>query len=68
VVPNVLLVKQDFNESTACALTKLIFEKKADLEKVHPAAKDITLDNAADTDPIPLHSGSERALREPGAG
>jgi uncharacterized protein len=63
VVPNVLLVKQDFNESTACALTKLIFDKKADLEKVHPAAKEITRDLAAQTGPIPLHPGSERALR-----
>jgi uncharacterized protein len=68
VVPNVLLVKDDFNESTACALTKLIFDKKSDLEKVHPAAKEIILDDAAQTDPIPLHPGSRRALQELGAG
>ncbi|MFD9738503.1 TAXI family TRAP transporter solute-binding subunit [Umezawaea sp. NPDC059074] len=63
VVPNVLLVRDDFPEANACALTKLVYDKKADLEKVHPAAKDILRDKAADTAPVPLHPGSERALR-----
>lgn len=67
VVPNVLLVKDEFDEGNACAITKLIFDKKSDLEKVHPAVKDITLDNAKKTDPIPLHPGAERALDDLGA-
>lgn len=67
VVPNLLLVKDEFDEGTSCAITKLIFDKKSDLEKVHPAVKDITLDNAKQTDPVPLHPGSERALNELGA-
>lgn len=67
VVPNVLLVKEDFDEGTACALTKLIFDKKSDLEKVHPAVKDIVLDDAAQTEPIQLHPGADRALKELGA-
>ncbi|WNV91234.1 TAXI family TRAP transporter solute-binding subunit [Umezawaea sp. Da 62-37] len=63
VVPNVLLVREDFPAANACAITKLIYDRKADLEKVHPAAKDITKSKAAETDPVPLHPGSEQALR-----
>lgn len=62
VVPNVLLVRSDFPEGDACAVTKLIFDKKADLEAVHPAAKGITREAAAQTDPVPLHPGSQDAL------
>ncbi|GAA1268999.1 TAXI family TRAP transporter solute-binding subunit [Saccharothrix xinjiangensis] len=62
VVPNVLLVRSDFPEGDACAVTKLIFDKKSDLEAVHPAAKGITRDEAAETAPVPLHPGSQDAL------
>ncbi|GLZ33264.1 C4-dicarboxylate ABC transporter substrate-binding protein [Lentzea sp. NBRC 105346] len=62
VVPNVLLVREDFPSNNACALTKLLFDKKADLEKVHPAAKDISKEKAAATDPVPLHPGAKQAL------
>ncbi|MEV8441506.1 TAXI family TRAP transporter solute-binding subunit [Actinosynnema sp. NPDC051121] len=61
-VPNVLLVRADFPEGDACAVTKLIFEKKSDLEAVHPAAKDIVKEKAGLTDPVPLHPGSLDAL------
>ncbi|WP_158847183.1 TAXI family TRAP transporter solute-binding subunit [Saccharothrix deserti] len=62
VVPNVLLVRSDFPEGDACAVTKLIYEKKSELEAVHPAAKDIAEDKASMTDPVPLHPGSQDAL------
>ncbi len=52
VVPNLLLVKNDFADGNACALTKLLFDKKADLEKVHAAAAEISTENAARTDPV----------------
>jgi TRAP transporter TAXI family solute receptor len=67
VVPNVLLVKNDFAEGNACALTKLLFDKKADLVAVHPAADEISTETAAKTDPVPLHPGAQRALTELGA-
>ncbi|MER5261208.1 TAXI family TRAP transporter solute-binding subunit [Actinosynnema sp. NPDC002837] len=63
-VPNVLLVRTDFPEGDACAVTKLIYEKKSDLEAVHPAAKDIRKEKAGMTDPVPLHPGSLDALGE----
>ena len=62
VVPNVLLVRSDMSDANACALTKLLFDKKADLEKVHPAAKDLDPATAKESDPVQLHPGSEKAL------
>lgn len=66
VVPNYLLVKEDFAEGNACAITRLIFDKRADLEKVHPAVKQILPDKAAETGNVPLHPGAEKALDELG--
>lgn len=66
VVPNVLLVRSDFAENNACALTKLLFDKKADLEKVHVAAKELDPATAKQSEPVPLHPGSEKALNELG--
>ncbi|MDQ0383112.1 TAXI family TRAP transporter solute-binding subunit [Amycolatopsis thermophila] len=62
VVPNLLLVRDDFETGNACAITKLIFDKKAELESVHPAAKDITRETAPKTAPVPLNPGAQQAL------
>ncbi|GAA0527667.1 C4-dicarboxylate ABC transporter substrate-binding protein [Saccharopolyspora subtropica] len=62
-VPNLLVVRDDFAAGNACAITKLLFDKKADLEKVHPAAGQITRENAPRTDPVPLHPGAQQALQ-----
>lgn len=64
VVPNVLVVRDDMPANLACALTTLVYEQTAELVKVHPAAEEISTDLAADTDPIPVHPGSQRALDE----
>ncbi|MGO2985910.1 MAG: TAXI family TRAP transporter solute-binding subunit, partial [Brevibacterium aurantiacum] len=64
VTPNVLMVRNDMDEGTACALTTLIYDKKDDLVKVHAAADEINLDTAEAPDPIPLHPGSQNALDE----
>jgi TRAP transporter TAXI family solute receptor len=61
-VPNVLLVRSDFPVGSACAITKLIFDKQAELEKVHPAAKQINKQTAVQTGPVPLHPGAKQAL------
>jgi TRAP-type uncharacterized transport system substrate-binding protein len=60
-VPNLLAVRNDFPFGNACALTKLIFDKRADLEKVHRAAKQIDKQTATKTDPVPLHPGAKQA-------
>lgn len=62
VIPNVLLVREDFPAGNACAITKLIYDKRGDLEKVHPAAKDIDVHKATVIDPIPMHPGASKAL------
>ncbi|MFI6511827.1 TAXI family TRAP transporter solute-binding subunit [Streptosporangium sp. NPDC050855] len=59
-VPNLLVVNETMDPALAESLTRLIFDRKADLEKVHPAAKDITRDNAPEADPVPLHDGAKK--------
>jgi uncharacterized protein len=63
-VPNLLMVRNDTADNLACALTTLMIEEKDQLEQVHPAAGEISAENAEKTDPVPLHPGSERALQE----
>ena len=65
VVPNLLLVRDDFGEGNACAIAKLIFDKRAELESVHPAAKEITRENATRTEPVPMAPGAQQALATP---
>ncbi len=62
VVPNLLLVREDFPAGNACAITKLIFDKRAELEKTHPSAKELTKETAVKSDPVPLHPGAKQAL------
>jgi hypothetical protein len=64
VVPNLLLVRNDFPAGDACAVTRLMFDKKADLEKVHPAAKELDPKVAVDTAPVELAPGSRTALQQ----
>jgi TRAP transporter TAXI family solute receptor len=61
-VPNLLLVREDFPAANACAITKLLFDKQAELASVHPAAKAITRQLAPQTGPVPLHPGAKQAL------
>ncbi|GGO26715.1 C4-dicarboxylate ABC transporter substrate-binding protein [Microbispora rosea subsp. aerata] len=58
IVPNLLVVSSTMDAALAEGLTRLLFEHKADLEKVHAAAADITRADAPKTDPVPLHDGA----------
>lgn len=64
VVANMLLVRDDLDANLACVLTKILFERKQQLDQVVSAAKGISLDTARDTDPVPLNRGAERALND----
>jgi TRAP transporter TAXI family solute receptor len=64
VVPNVLMVRNDMADNLACALTTLVLENKDKLVQVHPAAKELSVKLASETGPVPLHPGSERALKD----
>lgn len=61
-VPNLLMVRNDMPDNLACALTSTMLNSKDELVQVHPAAQEINPENAAKTDPVPLHPGSQRAL------
>ncbi|MBF6328303.1 TAXI family TRAP transporter solute-binding subunit [Nocardia transvalensis] len=62
VVPNVLLVRDDIDANLACVLTKVLFDRKTQLEQANSAAKGISRETAKNTEPVPLHRGSQQAL------
>jgi TRAP transporter TAXI family solute receptor len=66
VVPNVLVVNGDMDEELAYTITKVMFEGQADLAAAHPAANELTLENAVQKSPIPYHPGAIRYYEEQG--
>jgi uncharacterized protein len=67
VVPNVLLVRNNLDANVACVLTRTLFDRKAQLVQANAAAKEISLDTARKTDPVPVHRGAAKALDDLGA-
>lgn len=65
VVPNLLLARGELPANDACAVVTTMFRHRADLERTHPAARDINRDTAAATEPVPMHLGARRALGLP---
>jgi len=63
---NLLVVHQDFSAELAYQITKLIFERRAELALVHKEAANITLTGAAGRSPVPFHPGAIRYFRERG--
>ncbi len=63
-VANLLVVHRDFPEELAYRITRLIFERKAELETVHAEAKNITLLRITGRTPIPFHPGAARYYQE----
>jgi len=64
VVPNVLVVRDDFDEATACAVTKTIWSNVEAIAQVHPAGNSLEPGFSAATDPIPLAPGAAQAFEE----
>jgi uncharacterized protein len=67
VVPNLLLVRENLDANVACALTKTLFDRQAQLAQANAAAKEISLDKARKTEPVVLHRGARTALDKLGA-
>jgi TRAP transporter TAXI family solute receptor len=59
-VPNLLVVSDAMPADMAEDVTRAIFEHLDDLAQVHPEAKNISVDTATDTGPVPLHPGAQR--------
>ena len=66
-VSNVLVVNAGMPEALAYDITRLLIEKRADLVQIHPEARHLSLDAAAQQNPAPFHPGAERFYREKGA-
>ncbi len=65
-VMNFFVTHEDVPEETAYQMTKLMFENLPTLVAAHAAARSISLDNALNGMPVPLHPGAERYYREAG--
>lgn len=66
-VPNVLVVSEEMPDDLAYAITRAMFENIADLQAVHPAANETTVEFTMSATPIPLHPGAIRYYEEIGA-
>ena len=66
-INNILVSHEGVSEEVAYQMTKLMFDNLERLGNAHSAAKDIKLEGAAKSLPIPLHPGAERYYKEVGA-
>ena len=66
-VPNVLVVSSETDEETVYQITKAMYENIADLQAVHPAANETTVEFTMNATPVPLHPGALRYFEEAGA-
>ncbi|WP_341861610.1 TAXI family TRAP transporter solute-binding subunit [Gymnodinialimonas sp. 57CJ19] len=66
-IPNVLTVSSEMSDDLAYALTQAMFENIAELQAVHPAANETTVEFTMSATPIPLHPGALRYYDEIGA-
>lgn len=63
-VANYLVVNRSMSEELAYELTRLLFQKKGDLVKVHPEAKNLDIATAQEVAPLELHPGAQRYYQE----
>jgi TRAP transporter TAXI family solute receptor len=63
-VANVLVVNKSMSEQLAYDITRLLFEKHAELAAIHPEAAKLSLDVATSGAPAAYHPGALRYFRE----
>jgi TRAP transporter TAXI family solute receptor len=63
-VANVLVVNEKLAEGLAYEITKVLFEKQADLVAIHAEAKNLGLQQATQGSPVPFHPGAIKYYRE----
>lgn len=64
VISNVLVVHESMPVDLAYGITRLLFERKAELEAVHAEARNLRLETATGSCPVPFHAGASRYYRE----
>ncbi|WP_305857708.1 TAXI family TRAP transporter solute-binding subunit [Balneatrix alpica] len=64
--PNFLAVRDDVSEEDVYQLTKAIYENLPFLNGIHKATQGMSLQDAMDGLPVPLHPGAARYYREMG--
>ncbi len=62
---NMVLVRSSLANDLVYAITAAVFDHLEDFRAVHPSARSVTLEKAADV-PVPLHEGAARYFREKG--
>jgi TRAP transporter TAXI family solute receptor len=67
-VANVLVVNRSLPEQLAYDITRLLFEKQAELAAIHPEARHLSLQTAVKGSPADFHPGAMRYYREQGIG
>lgn len=65
-VRNVLVVNASMSDQLAYDLTRVLFEKHADLAAIHPEAAKLTLASAVQSSPAAFHPGAIRFYKERG--
>jgi uncharacterized protein len=63
-VANFLVVPRSMSEDLAYELTRLLFQKKDELVKVHPEARNLDIATAQEVAPLELHPGAQRYFQE----
>ena len=63
-VANVLVVNRSMSDDLAYDITRVLFEKKAELVAIHPEAAHLSLERAAVGSPAAYHPGALRYYRE----
>ena len=66
-VANVLVVNTSMAEPLAYDITRLLFEKRAELTAIHPEAANLDVSRAAAGSPAAYHEGSLRYYKQAGA-
>jgi TRAP transporter TAXI family solute receptor len=65
-VSNVLVVHPAMTDDLAYRITRLLFDRRADLEAVHGEARHLTLETAVAGSPVTFHPGARRFYAERG--
>ncbi len=62
--PNVLIVRDDVSEEIVYQLTRMMWENLATLQQIHSATLSMTIEEALEGIPVPLHAGALRYYEE----